>query len=130
MLLINVQPTLAMHFCGGKLSSITLYQDTSSCGACGTQHQKSGEKQLHTKSCCADKSVQLTTDNFSQKSSIVEAMTSSQLGQTLVMLIPHLINDAGINRNISLSELQRDFPPKGLSRHSYNLIDFICTYRI
>lgn len=131
MLLINVQPTLAMHFCGGKLASISLYQESSSCSVCGIQHQDSKENlQFHAKSCCADKSVQLTTDNFSQKSSLIELIGFHQLGHNFVMPIPHLIFDWNKNRDISLSELQRDFPPQGLSRNSYSLIDFICIYRI
>ncbi|MDO3694957.1 hypothetical protein QVZ41_08895 [Wenyingzhuangia sp. chi5] len=55
----TVSVTLTMHFCGEKISDITVLQNVKTC--CTDTHESDGITQVSKKSCCSD--VKITKDS-------------------------------------------------------------------
>ncbi|GGF74879.1 HYC_CC_PP family protein [Wenyingzhuangia marina] len=55
----TVSVTLTMHFCGEKISDVTVLQNVKTC--CADTHKSDGITQVSKKTCCSD--VKITKDS-------------------------------------------------------------------
>jgi hypothetical protein len=120
--LIAVQPTLALHFCGGQLRSVAIGQSSKSC--CG----KAMENQENTISnkCCSTYTIEIETDDF-QPSAQQLLIETQQLLHPVVFLCDSLLKGSESDTLFSFKHL---YPPAGLARYSMDLLTFICIFRI
>lgn len=132
-LLITVQPSLAMHFCGDQLRSLSLYgeeQPATACGACSS-HKSANLPTLSIEQadCCTNQNIQLTTDSFNSTNPSTDLFEAIQSAVSPV--ISSFVRLTVPFKELSLLRtIQKEYPPAGLSNQRYNLIHFICTYRL
>lgn len=132
MLIVTAQPTIAKHYCGGELASLSLYEDIDICGMCNMKEGHSPHKQsaqsIKPIGCCENQYIHINTDNFDKRESI-SMLSSTQLLSYAAVILPFL-QAYYLPQTDNITDIQIRFPSKGLNRFTYNLLDFICIYRI
>ncbi|KAA6314677.1 hypothetical protein EZS27_034743 [termite gut metagenome] len=133
ILIIGLQPTLTIHFCGGELYSVDLMTGESVGLCCGKNtddtsnhnHAKPLLTKPHT-SCCHIQKIQISTDNY---------LRQARLNTTPVLPV---YNNAWIVLNYMANRIESDnsftiqhlFPPGGLNKQSIDVLAYMCIYRI
>jgi hypothetical protein len=134
MTLTALQPTLALHFCGGSLRSVAIGNVQKSC--CETAIEKPinplsthAENRLYQpiNTCCSTYTVELSTDNFQSPAQQSTIDFQSLTFHSILFSINTLLK--GINSPVSLS-FGRQFPPGGLACNTVDLLTVICIFRI
>ncbi len=136
MLVISVRPMMSMHFCQGKMFSVSLLKaagDHSCCGGMSADMEKS-QKQVSAMphfmgdhgTCCKTQKVYVATDNFNSQ---VELSIAKLLPSFVYvgLIFKYLIN---ITEPESLIKAQFFSPPDKLSKKSVDLLALICTFQI
>ncbi|TWV15041.1 hypothetical protein FQ707_01620 [Bacteroidaceae bacterium HV4-6-C5C] len=136
MLVISVRPMMSMHFCQGKMSSVSLLKatgDHSCCGGMNADMEKSS-KNVSVAShfvddhdtCCKTEKVYVATDNFNSQ---VELSIAKLLPSFVYvgLIFKYLIN---ITEPESLIKAHIFSPPDKLSKKSVDLLALICTFQI
>jgi hypothetical protein len=135
MLMAGAHPVFFMHYCGEKISSVSLTSENinpcccenavamSHAGHAGTE--SSSVTQSHT-SCCHIQKVPVSTDDYQQQtqlniSTVLPAFDSTWI--TLHHLSGHIEPD-------NTRTIRHLFPPGGLNRQGIDLLASICIYRI
>lgn len=135
MLAVSVQPALAMHFCKGVLSEVTLSQDSSVMYGenmeCGFKKQEPNkdESSFENIPCCVIKNLQLKTDNYNVSNLV---LTFSALQDFVVELIPLFLvtlHDFDFLKNDTELTLNK-YPPNGLGNEQFDILNHICIYRL
>ena len=127
MLITAIQPVVAMHFCGDKLSSFQIYQTIDNHDVCcnDVEHH---DASISDNSCCETEMMKLSTDEFQTNTEQLSSKT-----------LPLSINIIGLNRVNQLIASEPDtnallptlkFPPKGLYLEEVSILTYICIYRI
>ncbi|MDR2683000.1 MAG: hypothetical protein LBB64_03910 [Dysgonamonadaceae bacterium] len=134
MTLTALQPSLALHFCGGNLRSVAIGKMQKSC--CETAMEKPinplpahAENRFYQpiNTCCSTYTIELSTDNF--QSPVQQSITDLQSFTFHSILFPVNALLEGIDSPISLTP-KRLFPPGGLARNTIDLLTIICIFRI
>ncbi|MFA6701863.1 MAG: hypothetical protein WCR12_02830 [Dysgonamonadaceae bacterium] len=128
MLLVGVQPTLAMHFCGNDLHSVSVLNETleDSCCAASTSTNSENKQmcELEHDTCCDTQNVELSTDSFDKHLNVSETLPTID---KVWIVLTHILNeDVHGNELVKL----RYFPEIGILKQNTNLLTFICIYRI
>ncbi|EGJ72194.1 hypothetical protein Bcop_2019 [Bacteroides coprosuis DSM 18011] len=131
MLTVTVQPTLAMHYCAGKLHSVSLFDNTGQLD-CEENNilDKYYEYTYIEETCCQTHYLHIQTDNYSvvnKDKQDIQYHPQSDIGviPLFISKIPYVVLPDDTTPQIKLS-----FPPQGLSRYAYNLLTQICIYRL
>jgi hypothetical protein len=131
--LTAIQPTLALHFCGGRLQSVAIGNRHKNC--CGDVMEirnkafPADTKNTLSQSgntCCATYTVEIATDNFQsphRQAAIENAMNLNPL------LFACEISTSKFHSDILLYP-EHFFPPGGLARYSVDLLTFVCIFII
>lgn len=128
MLVVGVQPTLAMHFCGNDLHSVSVLNETlnNSCCTNDTSTNSNNDEacELEHDACCDTQNVELSTDSFDKQLTI--SVSSPTIDKVWVGFTQKLNQDIHGNELVK----QRFFPEIGIFKQNINLLTFICIYRI
>jgi hypothetical protein len=132
MTLVAVQPTLALHFCGGRLKSVAIGSIQKPC--CGEASEnpiktRNAENRLQQpiNTCCSSSLIELSTDNYppSEQQSIIDFQQQTFYPALFLYNFPlkgSYLNNSLINKYFC--------PPGGLARYSVDLLTVICIFRI
>lgn len=132
MLVVSIQPTLAMHFCGDSLFSISLPQPVLESHSCNTHcgdNMPTDQTAFQSIPCCSIENVQVKTDTYQA----AEVQPDLNLQRYVVMeLIPLYLNYIYEPTLLDDSSLQilHKFPPQGLGQYTFDLLKNICIYRL
>lgn len=135
-LIVGLQPTMAMHYCGENLYFIGVFDngasiscltktsdetDKSSC--CNHQHHEADQQITH-EGCCENHQIELSTDDFQSQ--------ERQSGYNNI--VPHLVvialDTPSWDNNLKLSSeegFDLKFPPKG---YEYLNVDILTAISI
>ncbi len=136
MTIIATHPVFAMHFCGGELYSLKLYQadhDNSCCMMPDEANQKNDEAtsmkmDLHQSSCCDFDTVEVSTDDFQHHTNATELLSQLSSIENNWFTINDFFALNQLETNITCS--QNEFPTKGLFMEDVCILSYICIYRI
>ncbi|OAV71555.1 hypothetical protein Barb4_00602 [Bacteroidales bacterium Barb4] len=117
-----VKPTLAFHYCGGSLHSVSLTGDDLQRSCCGGE-----EEEGEAGSCCSDYTVEVATDDYQTPQQEVSVGISSH-----DLLPAFFVSDRLLKRDApdDFLIIQRSFPPGGLAEYDADLLSLICVFRI
>jgi hypothetical protein len=128
MTAVSVQPTLALHFCGGKFHSLRLNGNDANCCPHVEADRALPQNNRHplfnaTNICCADYVIDASTDDFQQQEITVHVISPS--------LSAFLPADEGVLRSADNLPLCRYiFPPDHRLAHSADLFVQFCIFLI
>lgn len=146
LLMSAIQPVFAMHFCGDRLHSFSLFQSNkkpSNCCGEKIKPEKSDPLQVvfpkdhnvaihflnktHT-SCCDTQLVKPSTDDYQTKigQAVSRIASISYEGAAAMFLTLFNLSES---ETTTLTFFQ-DYPPKGFFLLDVSLLTYICTYRI
>jgi hypothetical protein len=127
VMLIAVQPSLALHFCRGQLRSVAIGQSSKSCCGKAMEMEMENQENAISNKCCSTYTIKIATDDFqpSAQQSIIEIQ--QQIQHPVLFLCESLLK--GNEPGASLS-FKHFFPPGGLARYSVDLLTSICIFRI
>jgi hypothetical protein len=134
MMLTALQPTLALHFCGGDLRSVAIGKMQKSC--CETTMEKPlnplsahAENRFYQplNTCCSTYTIEVSTDNFQSPNRQLTNDFQQWVFNPVLFSAGILLK--GIDSLISLSSIHL-FPPGGLARNGVDLLAVICIFRI
>jgi hypothetical protein len=133
MLATSVQPTLALHFCGGHFRSLAIGDVRKSC--CEKNKQMKANALPDTKtadffqpvnSCCSTYTINIATDTYqSPKQSTIEAKS--------LVIHPVLFPCDFLSKENTFSFTSLDqtvFPPGKFALHNVDLLTLICIFQI
>ena len=115
LLLTAVQPSIAFHYCKGKLHSVGFVKKDLPESCCA-------KKQTD---CCSNKILKVKTDSFPINQTDTDIQAPAFPQPEFFVVSDDLIFPSGNNLL-----LQHIFPPGGLARYSAEMRHFICIYRI
>ena len=127
MMIVAIQPVIAMHYCGNELSSLQIYQTNGIEDICcdDIEHH---EAVISDSSCCETEVMKLSTDEYETKTVHPEvrisAISIDLLGRAIIDQLITTESDS----NTLLTTLK--FPPKGLYLDDVSILTYICIYRI
>ncbi|MDR1672964.1 MAG: hypothetical protein LBS09_05845 [Bacteroidales bacterium] len=126
MAIASVQPTLSLHFCGGKFHSLQLNgNDADCCPHAETDNAlpQNGERSLFnaTDSCCNNYVIDASTDDFLQQEVAIHAVPS------LSAFLPE--DESIVRRCANLPLCRHIFPPDNCFVHN-ELLAQLCIFRI
>lgn len=127
MMIVAIQPVIAMHYCGNELSSLQIYQTNGVGDFCceGTDYH---DVLISDNFCCETEMIKLSTDEYQTKTEQSELRVSPISTDTLgYTLISQLITNKS-EANSFLTSLK--FPTKGLYLEDVSILTYICIYRI
>lgn len=134
MTLTALQPTVAMHFCGGNLRSVTIGKIPQTCCQATIENriktsQTNTEKRIYQpiNTCCATYMVELSTDNFQSPVQQSAIDFQQHTFNPVLFSIDILLKGAG---SVVSSSSMHLFPPDGLARYCADLLTVICIFRI
>lgn len=88
---VNIQ----LHYCGGKLKSISLFDNTKKGGCCGSKKMKS-------KNCCNDKTTYLKVkDNHNSNSSLKDITFKGKALECFITYFTYKIHNVTIDEFIT-----------------------------
>jgi hypothetical protein len=129
MLVAAVQPTLALHFCGGSLHSVNLLNGAgkSCCKGEMQSEQQPSNGISFSQNCCSNQTIELATDVFqtSQQELNIDAQTFS--------FVPFPVlsnNDRNANEPEYILVFQQKFPPGGLAKTHADMLSLVCSFLI
>ena len=146
MLMSAIQPVFAMHFCGDRLHSFSLFQSNKEPNNCCREEvipENSDPLQgvfpkdqsaaihfldkTHT-SCCDTQLVKPSTDDYQTKigQAVSRIASISYEGAAAMFLTLFNLSES---ETTTLTFFQ-DYPPKGFFLLDVSLLTYICTYRI
>lgn len=141
MMLVAIQPVVAMHFCGGELHSFELLQAENNHSCCmPTQegvvttegdvchYDVDLDMELMANDCCVFDTVEVSTDNFQQQANRLNLISLSTMIENNWFTINNLFALNQPETDVATSEI--DFPPKGLFMEDVSILNYICIYRI
>ena len=125
-LVIGALPAVAMHFCGGELRAVGVFNDAAEKSCCSSASKPEHGVSLRSEGCCDTQIVEFTTGDY-----------HDYLGQSNLHKIFPLFEHAWQGEN-SLARVVDEgaiktssyFPPGGFGLHGVDLLTFICIYRI
>ncbi len=131
MMLIAIHPVVAMHYCGGELHSLNLYQpdhESSCCMMADFDDAPNLQMVMHQSNCCEFDSIEISTDDFQHQANTID----------LIPLLSSIANSwFTINNLFALNQPEKntdnflnEFPPKGLFMEDVSILTYICIYRI
>lgn len=140
MVLVAVQPVIAMHYCGEELYSWDFFisNDNSSC--CPTNiaefsHHSASSSENHDcnigvahDNCCDFETIQVSTDEYQNKVQESNPAEVSLSIDNVWFTLNYLLRETQPEKKILLP--QKDFPPSGLFMQDVSILNFICIYRI
>lgn len=135
MLAVVIQPALAMHYCQGKLSEITIPQDSSTTQTtnmmcCANKgYAQDSSLSFNNTPCCVIENIQLKTDIYNLGNI---DFTTNALLSFAVQLVPIFLAtlfDFDFLRNEAEQALHK-YPPKGLGNEQFDILNHICIYRL
>ena len=127
MLITAIQPVIAMHYCGDKLSSFQIYQTNGIQDFC-CDNSENHVASISGNSCCETEMVKLSTDEFQTNT---EQLSSKTLPLSINIIGFNLVNQlisSEPDTNTLLPTLK--FPSKGLYLTDVSILNYICIYRI
>lgn len=146
LLVVSLQPAIAMHFCGGRLDSISLFESAEKPACCEissttapTQHhcEVSNSKhpdfyhstgELISENCCDTQNIHFQTDDFQSE---INQLNINQLVRFIELPWLTIEKTAGkIEPQNILTSLHDVFPPKGLFIKELRINTLICVYLI
>jgi hypothetical protein len=110
VLVATVQPTVALHFCGGHFHSIAIGSPRKSC--CGEA----------MKGCCSTYTIEITTDHFQLPDQTPDLKAESLIIQPVVFLTDII----RIYTITTSSLIQTVFPPGQLVQSGMEILIRIC----
>lgn len=145
MLLIAVQPMLAMHFCDGEFYSLNLLEDKTADECCieASKHVEMDacctetEAQNHSNhdcveheadNCCDTQTIQIETDEFQSEIKTVSLNQSAPAFEIPWLIFSNIFKQIEPEKNPTF--LSDTFPAEGLFLKDVNINTFVCTYRI
>ena len=135
MLAVSIQPALAMHYCKGALSEVTVAQDSS---VISGEHMECEFKKLHPNEdesffenipCCVIKNLQLKTDNYNVSNLVLTFNAHPDFVMDLVSTFLVTLHDFDFLKNDTEQTLNK-YPPNGLGNEQFDLLNHICIYRL
>ncbi|NLO70284.1 MAG: hypothetical protein GX102_04945 [Porphyromonadaceae bacterium] len=145
MLLVAIQPIVAMHFCGGKLYSLSFmeHDDMGECceapvkhveeqSCCSTEHAENPF--YHTcvettgADCCDLQMYQFQTDSFQAEINSISLTKTVHSFDIPWLSINSLCKQTEQTNNNSF--LSDAFPAEGLFLKDVSINTFVCVYRI
>lgn len=146
LLVVSLQPAIAMHFCGGRLDSIDLFEPTEKTSCCEisnsaspTQHQcevsysnlpdiYNFTVELISENCCDTQNIHFQTDDFQSE---INQLSFNQLVRFIELPWLTIKKAAGeIETNKVITTLSDAFPPNGLFIKVLTISTFICVFLI
>ena len=126
MLVIGALPAVAMHFCGGELRAVGVFNDVAEQTCCSSASQPEHGVSLRSEGCCDIQIVELTTDDYHHTAGQSDLNKILPLFKTVWQGANSLarVVDEGAIKTSSY------FPPGGFGLHGVDLLTFICIYRI
>lgn len=141
MMLVAIQPVVAMHFCGGELHSLELLQAENNHSCCITLQEDVAvtegdichydidlDMELMADECCDFDTVEVSTDNFQQQANRLNLLSLFTMIENDWFTINNLFALNQPEMDVATSEI--DFPPKGLFMEDVSILNYICIYRI
>ena len=141
MMLVAIQPVVAMHFCGGELHSFELLQAENNHSCCmPVQHEKEAidsnichydidlDIELMADECCDFDTVEVSTDSFQQQANRLNLLSLFTMIENNWFTINNLFALNQPEMDVATSEI--DFPPKGLFMEDVSILTYICIFRI
>lgn len=146
MLVVGAHPTLAMHFCGGKLHSVDFVSDraeTSCCSGmmkdmpqendqlCIAETSSSDNIQLSNthNGCCNTQKIQISTDNYRHQSQQLNVANILPSFDNIWFTLNYMSISQSVESD-NLTIVKHTFPPEGLDKQNIDLLTYICIYRI
>lgn len=132
MLLVSIQPTLAMHFCGDSLHAISLPQPALEHHSCNMQcadNQAESHSSFNNIPCCSIENVQVKTDTYQASETHPDLNLQRYIVMELIPLYLNYIYEPMLWDDSSLQILHK-FPPRGLGQYTSDLLKNICIYRL
>jgi hypothetical protein len=138
MVLVAVQPTLAIHFCGESFRIITFDEAGENLCCCmkeagdsGCFHDmrsvpEDGVLAEPVQSCCFDYVTEWSTDDFRSAPDGFSSETASVFSPCLFTADTW----DGYPARKPASAIQSVFPPGGFAKYGADLLAFICIFRI
>jgi len=126
MLVAAVQPTVAVHFCGGNFHSIGIGEGKRSCcPVVCPEGELAGDVSLSepVASCCSDYAIEIATDSCQQP----PVVSLGDVFQTVFACLPVYLSYEAVSLPL-LSDVS--FPPGGLAKHNTNILLLHCTLQI
>ena len=125
-LVIGTLPAVAMHFCGGELRAVGVFNDAAEKSCCPSASKPEHGVSLRGEGCCDTQIVELTTDDYLHTAGQSDLNKILPLFETVWHPAGSLdrVVDEGVVKTSSY------FPPGGLSLPGADLLAFICIYRI
>lgn len=143
MMLVAIQPAVAMHFCAGRLHSLNLLNPDDNDPCCKQEvdpayrvsteaenpypNDYCGLSKSHD-NCCDYRLIQISTDDYQTS---VEQLNAANTLFSFENEWFTLNNLSGITRpETNTVSVQHYFPPGGLFLRDMSLLAYICIYRI
>ncbi|KAA6349932.1 hypothetical protein EZS27_002671 [termite gut metagenome] len=135
MLTAGAHPVFAIHFCKGKLHSVSLMTNKSVKPCCGESAAADAPYSGHTESllvteshasCCHIQEVQISTDDYQRQAQLNTIPVLPAFESAWIIL-------NGISNRIepdNSSTIRHLFPPGGLNKQNLDVLASICIYRI
>lgn len=141
MMLVAIQPIVAMHFCGGELHSFELLQGDNNHSCCIPVQEELGKSddgichydvdlniEMMADECCDFDVVEVSTDNFQQQANRFNLLSLFTIVENNWFTINNLFE---LNQpEIDTKDSEDEFPPKGLFMEDVSILNYICIYRI
>jgi hypothetical protein len=127
MLIVNVAPTIAMHFCGGMFREMSLQGNVGEKSCCGKQMNlpESDQAGFHS-NCCTTQQVQIVAGDYQQSQSVDAPQALPTFDHLWIVLHNSTVNIAPVE-SFPYKYL---FPPGGFRLQDADLLSLICTYLI
>lgn len=145
MLVVGVHPTLAMHFCGGKLHSVDFVSEQTENSCCSgmmkdlpqqiesscIEDEESDISQISNahRECCNVQKIQISTDNYCQQTQQLNVANILPSFDNIWFTVNYMLICQWIESDNS-AVAKHIFPPEGLNRQNIDLLTYICIYRI
>jgi hypothetical protein len=146
MIIVAVQPVLAIHYCGGHLYSLNLLENKSNDACCGdketandnhtycpTEHSESNPAHYNCINgnhfdCCDTQTIQIQTDDFLGEIHQIN-VNQPALNFGIIWVAIESIFQQFVPKNTT-TFLSKAFPSDGLFLKDVSINTFVCTYRI
>ena len=136
MMLVAIQPVVAMHFCGGELHSFDLLKAENNHSCCISKLEVADiyhydinlATEVAADDCCEFDTVEVSTDNFQHQANRLNLLSQFTMIENNWFTINNLFALNQPETDTANSEL--DFPPKGLFMEDVSILTYICIFRI
>ena len=139
MLIVGLQPTMAMHYCGDNLYFVGIFDNETpmSCqtedsaatdkSSCCNHHPLEGEAKITHEGCCDFHQIELSTDDFQSQERLCVCNSIYHPMDILPFSFPSWIDNITLK---TVEGINLEYPPKGFEYLNVDILTSISILRI